>query len=123
MLDPALGHFDYVVAMDSLIHYLPQDVAGVLAQLAGRTRVAMVFTFAPRTPMLALMHAAGRLFPRSDRAPAIEPIAEGRLRQRLEVENADRAFASVADKTSAKLWRQRDTVHSRSIGNVTYGLA
>ena len=26
MLAPSLGHFDYVVAMDSLIHYRPQDV-------------------------------------------------------------------------------------------------
>ena len=36
----------------------------------------MLFTFAPRTPALAAMHAVGRLFPRGDRAPAIEPVAE-----------------------------------------------
>ena len=36
----------------------------------------VLFTFAPRTPALAAMHAVGRLFPRGDRAPAIEPIGE-----------------------------------------------
>ena len=33
-------------------------------------------TFAPRTPLLAAMHAVGRLLPRGNRAPAIEPISE-----------------------------------------------
>lgn len=79
MLDSGLGHFDYVVAMDSLIHYPDVDVVGALGELARRTRQKMLFTFAPRTPALSLMHAAGRWFPRSDRAPSIEPIAPHRL--------------------------------------------
>ncbi len=33
MLDPGLGSFDYVVAMDSLIHYRPQDTGRVLEAL------------------------------------------------------------------------------------------
>lgn len=74
MLDPVLGSFDYVVAMDSLIHYRAPDVVRVLADLAARTRESILFTFAPSTPALALMHAVGRLFPRRDRAPAIEPV-------------------------------------------------
>ena len=40
-------------------------------------------TFAPKTPALAVMHAVGRLFPRGDRAPAIEPVAEQKLRRLL----------------------------------------
>lgn len=80
MLDPALGTFDYVVAMDSLIHYQAPDMLRALGQLAARTRVAMVVTFAPRTPMLSVMHAVGRAFPRRDRAPAIEPVSEQHLR-------------------------------------------
>jgi magnesium-protoporphyrin O-methyltransferase len=39
----------------------------------------VLFTFAPKTAMLATMHAAGKLFPKGDRAPAIEPVAEKRL--------------------------------------------
>jgi magnesium-protoporphyrin O-methyltransferase len=83
MSDAALGQFDHVIAMDSLIHYPVADVVRVLAGLASRTRHSMVFTFAPRTPALAALHAVGRLFPRQDRAPAIEPVAENTLRQRL----------------------------------------
>jgi magnesium-protoporphyrin O-methyltransferase len=83
MLDPSLGRFDHVVAMDSLIHYRPADTIRVLAGLAARTERSMLFTFAPRTPPLALMHAVGRFFPRSDRAPAIEPVAEQALRRRI----------------------------------------
>ena len=44
----------------------------------------MLVTFAPRTPALSAMHAVGKLFPRGDRAPAIEPVGEGALFRRLE---------------------------------------
>lgn len=80
MLDPSLGRFDWVVAMDSLIHYPAADVVRALAVLGARTSDGIVATFAPATPLLTLMHGVGRLFPRRDRAPAIEPVAESRLR-------------------------------------------
>jgi magnesium-protoporphyrin O-methyltransferase len=83
MTDVRLGSFDHVVAMDSLIHYKAGDIAGALAGLAGRTRGSILFTFAPRTPLLSAMHAAGKLFPRGDRSPAIEPVSERTLRARL----------------------------------------
>ncbi len=76
MLDPALGTFDHVVAMDSLIHYRAADCVGAVPSLAARTGGSIVFTFAPRTPALAAMHAVGRLFPRTERAPAIEPVRQ-----------------------------------------------
>jgi magnesium-protoporphyrin O-methyltransferase len=88
MLDPKLGRFDHVVAMDSLIHYRTPDALPVLAGLAARTTGSILFTFAPRTPALAAMHAVGRLFPRKDRAPAIEPVSEVRLRRALIAEPA-----------------------------------
>ena len=75
MLGPALGRFDHVVGMDSLIHYQTPDVVRVLNGLAARTGSSILFTFAPRTPLLAAMHSVGRLFPRGDRAPAIEPVS------------------------------------------------
>ncbi len=75
MLDAALGDFDHIVAMDSLIHYNAADIVRVLASMAARTRRSILATYAPRTPALTVMHAVGRLFPRGDRAPAIEPVA------------------------------------------------
>jgi magnesium-protoporphyrin O-methyltransferase len=74
MLDPALGRFDYIVAMDSLIHYRPRDTIRVLSDLTQRADCSILLTFAPRTAALSVMHAVGRLFPRGDRAPAIEPV-------------------------------------------------
>jgi magnesium-protoporphyrin O-methyltransferase len=74
MLNPELGRFDHVVAMDSLIHYRAPDVIRVLDGLVQRTTHSLLFTFAPRTTSLSVMHAVGRLFPRGDRAPAIEPV-------------------------------------------------
>ena len=79
--DARLGKFDYVVAMDSLIHYDAPDIARVLSELAPRTATGFCVTFAPRTPLLAIAHFAGRFFPRSDRAPAIVPVEESRLRR------------------------------------------
>ena len=79
MLDPAFGQFDHVVCMDSIIHYGPADVERVLASLAQRTNKSVLFTFAPRTPLLTLMHTVGKAFPRSDRAPMIVPISQAHL--------------------------------------------
>jgi magnesium-protoporphyrin O-methyltransferase len=83
MLDPAHGRFDIVVAMDSLIHYRAPDSVRVMAGLAARTSTQMLVTFAPRTAALATMHAVGRLFPRGDRAPAIEPVSPEALFRRI----------------------------------------
>ncbi len=83
MTDPALGTFDHVVAMDSLIHYPAPDMARAVAGLAARATGSVLFTFAPRTPLLSAMHAAGRLFPRGDRAPAIEPVRPAAITGRL----------------------------------------
>jgi magnesium-protoporphyrin O-methyltransferase len=74
MLEPPGGPFDHTVAMDSLIHYQTRDAVNAIAALASRTKRSLIITFAPRTPLLAVMHATGRLFPRKDRAPAIEPV-------------------------------------------------
>jgi len=79
MLDPLLGRFDHVVGMDSLIHYRANDMASVVTQLAAMAERSVLFTFAPQTPVLTLMHAVGRLFPRGDRAPAIEPISPQKI--------------------------------------------
>lgn len=80
MLDPALGRFDHVVAMDSLIHYRAFDIVDVVRGLAERTSGSVAFTFAPQTPLLSAMLGAGRLFPRANRSPAIIPVRDRLLR-------------------------------------------
>lgn len=83
MLNECHGRFHYVVAMDSLIHYEASDIARSLARLAARTEMAIGFTVAPRTPLLAAMHLVGKAFPRSDRSPAIVPIGSERLQREV----------------------------------------
>lgn len=84
MLDPSLGAFDWVVAMDSLIHYRVEEMTDMIGALAARAARGVVFTFAPKTPLLAVMHVVGKAFPRGSRAPDIEPVAERELCARLE---------------------------------------
>lgn len=79
MLDEGLGEFDYVVGMDSMIHYCASDMLVVLEKLAPRVEQKILFTFAPSTLPLEVMIRVGRLFPRKDRAPFIEPISQMKL--------------------------------------------
>lgn len=83
MLDAALGPYDHVLAMDSLIHYASWDMVEALRRLASSAKTSVVFTFAPKTPLLATMHAVGSLFPQGNRSPRIEPVAEHRLRAEI----------------------------------------
>lgn len=83
MLDEAYGDFDYVIGMDSMIHYCAKDMLVVLEKLSSRVSEKILFTFAPSTLPLELMIRVGRLFPRRDRAPFIEPISQTRLHQAI----------------------------------------
>ncbi len=97
MLDPGSGAFDHVVGMDSLIHYRACDMVAVVARLAANTKGSLLFTFAPRTPLLATMHAVGRLFPRDNRAPSIEPVGSRTIARQL------------AEEPELSAWRQART--------------
>ena len=79
MFDAALGRFDHAVAMDSMIYYDARDIAARLDAAAPRLRGGLVFTVAPRTPLLMAMWRVGRLFPQSDRSPAMVPHATPRI--------------------------------------------
>jgi magnesium-protoporphyrin O-methyltransferase len=99
MLDSGLGHFDHVVAMDSIIHYAAEDAVAALARLAERTSSTIHFTFAPRTPLLAFMIGVGRLFPRGNRAPWLEPMAQEKIAALM------RTHAALADWQTGRTQR------------------
>lgn len=73
MLDPALGRFDHVIAMDSMIYYSATDIAALLGKAARRVDGKFIFTLPPRTPALMAMYRVGKLFPRADRSPQMIP--------------------------------------------------
>lgn len=97
MLDESFGRFDHVAAMDSLIHYRAEHIAAALRRLAPRTRGSIVFTAAPSTPLLRMMHFSGKLFPQADRAPAIAPVSKAALRRALkrDAPEGDAALTSL----------------------------
>ena len=83
MLDPAFGTFDHVVAMDSLIHYGIDDIAHALDHLKARTSRSILFTVAPATPLLKIMHRVGQWMPRQNRSPDLVPVDVAALAARL----------------------------------------
>ena len=58
-----------------------EDAVAALSRLAERTSGSLVFTYAPRTPLLASLIAVGRFFPRGDRAPWLNPMASAKLNE------------------------------------------
>ena len=83
MLSADLGQFDHVLAMDSLIYYTGPDIRAALTTLGARTSENIVFTVAPRTPLLMAMWNVGKIFPRSDRSPVMIPHAPRALQREL----------------------------------------
>ena len=98
MLDAKLGKFDHVVAMDSVIHYETKDAVSALSQLAERTTTSIAFTFAPRTPLLAAMISVGRLLPRNNRAPWLEPMAKEKLLELMAQDGVLKAWQHSKDE-------------------------
>lgn len=79
LADPALGRFDHVVAMDSLIYYDDAELAQLIGHLRARTAGTIAFTLPPRTPLLMAMWRIGKLFPRADRSPTMVPHSPARV--------------------------------------------
>lgn len=75
------GHFDHVLAMDSLIYYNTKDITAALNRLGERTQGTVVFTVAPKTAFLMTFWTLGKLFPRADRSPIMVPHAFGTLQR------------------------------------------
>jgi magnesium-protoporphyrin O-methyltransferase len=71
---PGGGPWDHVVLMDVLFHYPLDEAVEALARLAPVARRSLVFTLAPRTPLLGALRTVGGLFPRRDRAPTLHPV-------------------------------------------------
>lgn len=83
MLDPALGEFDYVVGMDSIIHYPTKDMIDIITVLSRMAKKGMIFSYPPRNVPLAILWGVGKLFPRGDKSPAIEPQSSKTLQRAL----------------------------------------
>ncbi len=76
MLESSLGEFEHIILMDSIIHYSPKEAVQLINALGSKCSKSLIFTFAPYTPILGAMISIGKLFPKKDRAPFLEPVSE-----------------------------------------------
>ena len=95
MLAPNYGRFDYTLAMDSLIYYNFNDLRHAVDVLLRQSGHSLLFTVAPKTPLLTAMFWVGKAFPRADRSPRMVPQAPKRLSRALggrQLERVSRGF-------------------------------
>ena len=81
MKEQSFGNFDYIIAMDSLIHYSTEDVISSIAEFSSRANNSVIFTVIPRTFVLRAKLRLGKFFPKSERSPEVVPIEWGQLEQ------------------------------------------
>ena len=73
MINPKLGNFDFVIAMDILIYCSRKDLTSLLVELSSRTSHSIYFTLAPKTMLLMMMWYLGKIAPKGDRSPVMVP--------------------------------------------------
>ena len=83
MKEQSFGNFDFIIAMDSLIHYSTEDVISSIADFSKRANNSVLFTVIPSTFALRTKLRLGKYFPKSERSPEVVPIGWGQL-HRLE---------------------------------------
>ena len=81
MKEQSFGNFDYIIAMDSLIHYSTEDVISSIADFSNRANNSVLFTIIPSTFTLRTKLRLGKYFPKSERSPEVVPIEWGQLEQ------------------------------------------
>ena len=81
MKEKSFGNFDYIIAMDSLIHYSTEDVVASIADFSKRANNSVLFTVIPSTFALRTKLRLGKYFPKSERSPEVVPIGWGQLHQ------------------------------------------
>jgi magnesium-protoporphyrin O-methyltransferase len=82
-LEDLRGSYALVACFDVLIHYPAELFAPMLRHLAAMAGERLLFTYAPSTPLLAALHRAAALFPKSQRRTEIQMIPEALVRSTL----------------------------------------
>ena len=73
-LEAVRGTFDLVACFDVLIHYPGAAFARLCGHLAQQSSNQLLITYAPYSPLLALLHRIGGFFPHSQRRTEIQMI-------------------------------------------------
>lgn len=75
--------FDLVLCLDVLIYYPEDELERIVSKLALLGPQHLLFSYAPGSLPLRLMHFVGRRFPRTQRATSLEIIGESKVRAAL----------------------------------------
>ena len=94
MKEQSFGSFDYIIAMDSLIHYSTEDVISSIVEFSERANNSVLFTIIPNTFVLRTKLSLGKYFPKSERSPEVVPIQGGQL-QKLEVLKSNTSLEKI----------------------------
>jgi magnesium-protoporphyrin O-methyltransferase len=62
-LESLSGRYDTVICLDVFIHYPQQPAEAMVRHLASMAERHLIVSFAPYTPLLALLKGIGQLFP------------------------------------------------------------
>ena len=77
------GPFDLVICLDVLIYYPEEEFGRIVQNLASLSPRRLIFTYAPASRVLKVMHKVGRLFPRGHKSTNMEIIGVEAVRRGL----------------------------------------
>jgi magnesium-protoporphyrin O-methyltransferase len=75
-LESLAGRYDTVICLDVFIHYPQEAAEAMVRHLAGMAERHLIVSFAPFTPLLALLKQIGQLFPGPSRTTRAYTLRE-----------------------------------------------
>jgi len=75
-LESLAGRYDTVICLDVFIHYPQEAAEAMVRHLAGMAERQLIVSFAPFTPLLALLKQIGQLFPGPSRTTRAYTLRE-----------------------------------------------
>ena len=75
-LESLSGRYDTVICLDVFIHYPQEAAEAMVRHLAGMAERQLIVSFAPFTPLLALLKQIGQLFPGPSRTTRAYTLRE-----------------------------------------------
>ncbi|MFM8966386.1 MAG: magnesium protoporphyrin IX methyltransferase, partial [Vulcanococcus sp.] len=85
-LEGLTGRYDTVVCLDVFIHYPQQPAEEMVRHLAGLAEQHLIVSFAPYTPVLAVLKKIGQLFPGPSKTTRAYTLREKGIVQAAEAE-------------------------------------
>jgi len=85
-LEGLKGRYDTVVCLDVFIHYPQQPAEEMVRHLAGLAEQHLIVSFAPYTPVLAVLKKIGQLFPGPSKTTRAYTLREKGIVQAAEAE-------------------------------------